>query len=124
MAAAMGSSIRKHLPGAGGFRRLPHGALFHLGDTRGHGNDDARPDKGPPIVDLVDKVAQHGFGHFEIGNHPVPHGADSHDITRGAAQHVLGFQTHGQHAIFGAVVCSNGNHRGLAENDALAFNVH
>ena len=77
-----------------------------------------------PVVNLVDEVAQHGFGHFEIGDHAITHRSDGHDIPRGSAEHVLGFHAHGQHAVFGAVVRSNGNHGGLAENNALAFNVY
>jgi hypothetical protein len=114
----------KHLPGAGGFGRFAHRPLFHLGDARRHSDDDARPDEGSPVVHLVDEVAQHGLGHFEIGNDTVAHGPDGHDIARGAAEHVLGFQSHGQHTVFRSVVRSHGDHGGFAENDALAFDIN
>ena len=69
-------------------------------------------------------MAQHGLSHFEIGNHTVTHGADGNDIPRGTAQHVLGFHPHCQHAVFGAVVRTNGNHGRLAENNTLTFDIN
>ena len=54
-----------------------------------------------PVVDLPDEVAQHGLGDLEIGDDPVLHGADGHDVARGAAQHHLGFLAHGQHPVAG-----------------------
>ena len=41
-------------PGANG--RIPHSALFHLGDFRGDADDDPRVNEHGTVVSLLDKV--------------------------------------------------------------------
>ena len=60
----------------------------------------------------------------KVGDHAVPHGPDGDDVARCAAQHVLGFQPHGQHPVFGTVIGPHGDHGGFAENNAFAFDVN
>ena len=113
------------LPGPGGFRRLPDGPLFHRGDARRHADDDAGADQGAAVVHLADEVAQHGLGDLEIGDHPVLHGTDGHDVAGGAAQHHLGFPAHRQHPVAVPVpaILAHRHHRGLAQDDTLAFDI-
>jgi hypothetical protein len=63
-------------------------------------------------VNLLDKMAQHGLGHFEVCDDPVPHGPDGDNIARRAAQHVFRFGPHGQHAIAGPIVRAHRNDDG------------
>ena len=74
-------------------------------------------------MDLLDEIFEHGLGHFEIGDHPVAHGTDGHDIARGAAEHLLGLGAHGQHAVLGPVQ-TNRHHRGLAQDDPLSLDIN
>ena len=91
---------QEDLPRPGRLRGFAHRALLHLGDPRRNGDDDARPDEGPPVVHLVDEVPQHGLGDFEVGDDPVAHRSDGHDAARGSAQHFFGLDAHRQHAFF------------------------
>src|SRR5208337_268047 len=111
-------------PGPGRFRRLPHRPLFHRGDTRGDADDDAGPDQRAAVVYLADEVAQHGLGDFEVGDDPVLHGADGHDVARGAAQHHLGLPAHRQHPAAVPVVFAHRHHRRFAQDDAFALDVN
>jgi len=75
-------------------------------------------------MDFVDKMPQHGLGDLEIGNHPVTHGSNRQDVARGFAQHVFGFQAHGQNTVFGAVARADSHNGRLAQYDSLALHVH
>jgi hypothetical protein len=72
-----------------------NGPLFHFGNTRRHRDDDPRRNQFP-MMNLLDKVAQHRFGNLEVGDHAIFHGPDGHDIPRGAPQHPLGFFAYGK----------------------------
>jgi hypothetical protein len=63
----------------------------------------------------MDEVAQHGFGDFEVGNHAVLHGSNSHDVSGRSAQHPLGFLTDRQHVGRASL---NGHDGGFAQNNA------
>ena len=49
------------------------------------------------MVNLLDEVAEHGLGDFEVGDHAVFHWPDGHDVAGRAAQHSFGFGPDGQH---------------------------
>jgi hypothetical protein len=72
-------------------------------------------------VNLADEVAKHGFGNLEIGDYTILQWADGDDVAGRAAEHSLGLVAHGKDAI-GALL--NRNDRGLAENDALVFDIN
>jgi hypothetical protein len=69
-------------------------------------------------------MAQHGLGHFEVGDDPVLHGPDGHDVAGGATEHALGLGTHRQDLVVAAVVALHGDNRGLAQHDPLALDIH
>ena len=72
-------------------------------------------------VGLLDEIVQHLFGDLEVGDHPVLHGLDGHDVARGAAQHLLGFLAHRLHL---ARVFVDGHDGGLVDHDALARRIY
>ena len=69
------------------------------------------------VVGLLDKVVEHLFGDFEVGDDAVFHGLDGHNVAGGAAQHLLGLSAHGLHL---AGVLVDGHNGGLIDNDSLA----
>jgi len=44
---------------------------------------------------LLDEVAQHRLGNLEVGDDPVFHRANGHDITRGTPEHLFGLLADG-----------------------------
>ncbi len=72
-------------------------------------------------VRLLNKIIQHALGDFEVGDHAVFHGLDSHDVARRAAQHLLGFLAHRFH--FAGVFIERYDRR-LVDDDALALGEH
>jgi hypothetical protein len=42
-------------------------------------------------MDLLDEMAEHRFGDFEVGYHAIFHGPNGHNVPWGAPQHPLGF---------------------------------
>jgi hypothetical protein len=79
-------------------------------------------DQGSAIMHLFDKIAQHGFGHFKIGDDAVLHGADGLDVARRLAEHQLGLLPHGQHPAHPPVL-AHGNHRRFAQHDTFALDI-
>ena len=61
----------------------------------------------PALVRFLDEVAEHLFGHSEVGNHAVFQRLDDSDTAGRAAQHLLGFLADRLH-FAGTVVESNG----------------
>jgi hypothetical protein len=43
------------------------------------------------MMDLLDEMAEHRFGYFEICDDSVLHGPNGHDISRGSSEHSFGF---------------------------------
>ncbi len=72
---------------------------------------------------LADEVLDHLLGHFEIGDHAVPHGPDSRNGRGRAPQHLLGFLADGQHGLF-ATHITDGHHAGLGQYNAAAADVN
>ena len=70
-----------------------------------------------------DEVAQHGLGHFKVGDDAVLHGTDGPDVAGGSAEHALGVVAHGQHHVVAARILFDRHHRGLAQHNALALDV-
>ncbi len=73
------------------------------------------------VVRLLDKVVQHLFRDFEVGDHAVLHRLDGHDVARRAPKHILGLFAYGFHF---ACIFIDGHNRGLIHNDALAGRVN
>ena len=66
-------------------------------------------------MNLLDKMAKHRLGDFEVGDHAVFHRADGHDVAGRAAQHSFCFVTDGQHIGRAGL---NGHHRRFAQDDS------
>src|SRR6266850_996589 len=69
--------------------------FFHFGYPRGDRDDDARRNE-LPMMDLLDEVAEHRFGNFEVGDDAIFHGPNGHDVSRRATQHSFGLFAYGQ----------------------------
>ena len=110
-------------PGPGGLRRFLDRALFHLSDAGRHADHDARADKTAGIVHLGNEMAQHGLGHFKIGDDAVLHGPDGRNIAGRAPQHALGVGADGQHHIIAARILLDGHHGGFAQHNALSLHI-
>ena len=107
------------------FGRFPHGSFFHLGDARGHADDDARLelDEGVGPLHTADEVTQHLLGDLEIGDDAVLHRADGKDPAWGAAQHGFGFPADRQYLIAPFTVALDRYHRGFPDDDALTAHI-
>ncbi len=103
--------------GLGAVGRVFDCALFHLGNLRGHADNDARMHQHLAVVRLLNEVVEHLFGDFEVGDHAVLHRLDGHNVAGRAAQHVLGLLAHGFHF---AGVLVDGHNGGLVDHNALA----
>ena len=103
--------------GLGAIGRVFDGALFHLGNLRGHADDDAGMHQHLAVVRLLDEVVEHLLGDFEVGDDAVLHGLDGHDVAGRAAEHVLGFFADG---FDFAGVLVDGDDGGLVDDDAFA----
>jgi hypothetical protein len=82
------------------------GPLFHLGDSRGHGDHDPRGYQFP-MVDLLDEVPEHRLRNLEIGDDPVLHGTDCDNIAGRASKHSFGFIANGQDICGARLDCYN-----------------
>ena len=69
---------------------------------------------------LADKVLDHFFRHFEVGNDPVAQRAAGDDVAGGAAEHLFRLIT--DRADFASYGVER-DHAGLAEDDAFVFYV-
>src|SRR6185437_12697032 len=109
------------LLGSRGLRRIAHGAPFHFGDPRGNAHDHfGLYAKNVLVDDGLEEVPQHLLGDVEVGDDAVlerPHGEDA---VGGAAEHPFGLETD---AFDLAGRALDRDHRGLVEDDALAFDV-
>ena len=74
-------------------------------------------------MNLVNKILDHRLGDFEIGDHPVPHGANGFDRAGGPSQHLLGVIADGQH-LFATAFILDRHHRRLVQNNAAAFYIN
>src|SRR5262249_39777328 len=97
---------------------IDHRALFHLGDARGHADDDARPHQELVVLDTADELAQQVLGDLEVRDDAVLERAHRVDLVGRAAQHLLRLGADGEHA---AVPFVDGDHGGLVQDDAAAF---
>ncbi len=79
-------------------------------------------DQGAAVVHLVDEIAEHRLGDFEVGNNSVLDRPDGDDIARGAAQHHFRFLADGQHLV-GPDVLADRNHGRFPQDNAFAFDV-
>ena len=81
--------------GARAIRGVLHRALFHRRNFAGHSDDDARMHQHAAVVRLLNKIRQHFFGDFEVGDDAVLHGLDGHNVAWRAAEHLFGFAADG-----------------------------
>ena len=112
---------QEDLAGAGAHGGILYGAFFHLGDFRGHADDNARMDEHLAIVGFLNKVVEHLLRHLEIGNDAVFQGADGDNVAGRAAQHFLGFAAHGFDVSMDLV---NGHDGGFVHDDPLTLGEH
>src|SRR5437899_11041209 len=71
---------------------LLHGPLLHPGDAGGDADHDPGLGEHPPLVHLLDEVAEHLLGDVEVGDHAVLEGPDGEDVAGGPADHPLGLR--------------------------------
>src|SRR3984885_13999438 len=64
---------------------------------------------------LLDEMAEHGLGDFEVGYHAVFHRADGHDVAGSSTQHSFCFFTDSQHVRRARLNC---HHRWFAQDDS------
>src|SRR5699024_6097257 len=100
--------------------RLLDRAVLDRGDTAGYGHDDAWFGEVASSVDLLDEVAKHPLGDLEVGDDAVLEWADSSDVGRGAADHLLGLGPDGDDLARCRV---DRDHRGLVQHDATPTHV-
>jgi hypothetical protein len=70
---------QKYLSGASPFGAIENGAFLDCRDAARNGDHDAWTQSAAAADRFLDKIPQHGFAQFEIGNHSVaqrPHGGD------------------------------------------------
>ena len=79
-------------PGACRDGGLLHGPLLHPGDAGGDADHDPGLGEHPPLVHLLDEVAEHLLGDVEVGDHAVLEGPDGEDVAGGPADHPLGLR--------------------------------
>ena len=92
--------------------------FFHLGDSRRHSHHHPWSNQ-LAVVNLLDEVSQHRLSDLEIGNDPVLHWADGHDVAWCPAQHALRLVTHSQH---GGHASLNRDNRGFTQHNAPVSN--
>ena len=107
-----------HFARFGAIGRIDDRALFHLRDLAGNADHDARMHQHLAAVRLLNEVAEHALGDFEVGDDAVLHRPDGDDIARRAAEHFFRFFADGFDL---AVVLVDGDDGRLVDNDALSF---
>ena len=75
-------------------------------------------EEAAPLQRTADEIGKHGLGHLEIGNDAVAQRLHSHDLSRGASNHLAGFLAHGQ---YGAALGVHSHHRGLPNDHSPAL---
>ena len=109
-----------HPAGARLLARVDDGAFLHLRDDAGDADDHVGLEQ-PEAQHLFDKVLDHLFGHFIVGDDTLAQGTHGDDVAGGAAQHALGLRADGQRL---AGVLVDGHHGRLAQGDTLALHEH
>ena len=101
--------------------RVPDGALFHFRDARRDAQQHPGPrDQAHPVVHLLHEVLDHLLRDIEVADDPIPEWPHGDDARGRPADHPLGLGTDLQH-LLGARI--DGDHAGLADDDAPAPNV-
>ena len=98
-----------------------NGALFHRRNFAGHSDDDARMYQHAAVVRLLNKIRQHFFGDFEVGDDAILHRLDGDHIARRAAEHLFCFAPDGNDFAAGFV---DGHDRRLVHHDTFAGREH
>ena len=107
---------QKHFPGACGFGRFSHRTLFNLCDSGRYCDDDSGSDKPAMLVYLFNKMSQHRFRDFKVGNDAIPHRADGGDIAGCSAQHVFCLLPDCQNPVFCPGIGSYRDNRWFAQD--------
>ena len=97
-------------------------AALHLGRTGGDAHHHLRRNEAAPVVHPANKILDHLLGDFEVGDDAVAQRANGFDITRGAAEHQLGFLANRQH-LLAAAMLPHGDDGGLVQHDAAAGHI-
>ena len=107
--------------GTGVEGRVADGALLDLRDARRDAQQHPRPgDEADPVVHLLHEVLDHLLGDVEVADDAVPQRPHGDDAGGRAADHPLGLGADLEH-LLGAGV--DGDHAGLADDDAAAADV-
>ena len=110
-----------HLAGLGAIGAVLHRAALHLRNLRRHADDDARADEALAAVGLLDEVAEHLLGGFEVGDHAVAHRADGGDAAGRPAEHLLRVVADGLDLVVDVIDRHDGR---FVEHDAGAAGEH
>ena len=78
---------------------------------------------GLTIMGAIDEMTHHLFGHLKVGNDPVLHGPNRHNITGRTPQHILGILAHRQDTFDRAPRHLHSDHAGLVRNNPLPLNI-
>ena len=109
------------MAGAGFFRGVDDGTLFHLGDAAGHAYHHPGLKEDAPAHHLAQEMVEQALGNIVIGNDPVPQRPHSQNIARGTAQHPPGFLADGQD-LAGDLL--HRHHGRLPQHNALAPDIY
>ena len=109
--------------GARRLGRFLNGASFHRGRTGRNADDDHRRGKGTPVVNLADKIFDHFFRNFKIGNYAVAQRTDRLNVAGSTPQHLFGFVADRQNLFFAADFF-NRHDRRLVQHNPLPFDIY
>ena len=90
---------QENFAGPCGKSRLAHCALFNARDARRNADHNARADQLAAVVCALNKISEHRFGDFEIGDDAVFDGANRTNFTRRAAEHFFCFVSDCAHLL-------------------------
>ncbi len=113
---------QEHAACTGAFCRFLNGATL---DRCGPGRDtdnDLRAGKAASVMHLANKVLNHFFGNFEVGDHAIAQRANGLDVSRRPAQHHLRLVPNSQD-LFLAFHISDGDHRRLVQNNTAPLHI-
>jgi len=75
-------------------------------------------------MNLMNEMAQHRFGDFEICDNAIPHRSYGDNIAGGPSDHILGLQPHRQDAVFSTHIGSHSHNRWLAQHDSFTLDIN
>ena len=109
--------------GARRFGRFLNSASFHRRGAGRNADDNHRRGKRTAVVHFTDKIFDHFFRDFKIGNNAVAQRTDRLDVAGGASQHLFCFVADRQNLFFAADFF-NRHDRRLVQHNPLPFDIY